>query len=110
VARRKFTRTTPSFFDILACELRNSRARVSQSLRTIGIAPVALFGAGFEFRCGAATLFGAPWMVGNVEMRQNVCQRVRELRSLISAVGEQRLQKGKHPKQGRHDENAAIAP
>jgi hypothetical protein len=31
------------------------------------------------------------------------------LRSLISAVGEERLQKGKHPEQGRHDEDAAIA-
>ena len=42
-------------------------------------------------------------------MGQKFCQRVRELRSLISAVGEQRLQKGKHPEQGRHNENAAIA-
>ena len=31
------------------------------------------------------------------------------MRSLIAAVGEQRLQKGKHPEQGRHDKNAAIA-
>jgi hypothetical protein len=28
---------------------------------------------------------------------------------LISAVGEERLQKGKHPEQGRHDQNASIA-
>ena len=42
-------------------------------------------------------------------MGQKFCQRVRELRSLISAVGEERLQKGKHPEQGRHNENAAIA-
>jgi len=28
---------------------------------------------------------------------------------LISAVGEELFQKRKHPKQGRHDENAAIA-
>jgi hypothetical protein len=28
---------------------------------------------------------------------------------LITAVGEQRLQKGKHVEQGRHDENASIA-
>jgi hypothetical protein len=28
---------------------------------------------------------------------------------LISAVGEELFQKGKHPEQGRHDENAAIA-
>ena len=42
-------------------------------------------------------------------MRENFCKRLRKLRSLISAVGEERLQKGKHPKQGRHDENAAIA-
>jgi hypothetical protein len=34
---------------------------------------------------------------------------LRKLRSLIPAVGEERLQKGKHPEQGRHDENAAIA-
>jgi hypothetical protein len=45
----------------------------------------------------------------NVKMRENFCQRVGELRSLIAAVGEQRLQKGKHPKQRRHHENAAIA-
>ena len=45
----------------------------------------------------------------NVEMRQNFCKRFRKLRSLISAVGKERLQKGKHSKQGRHDENAAIA-
>jgi hypothetical protein len=45
----------------------------------------------------------------NVEMWQNFCKRVRELRSLISAVGEQRLQEGKHPEQGRHDENSAVA-
>jgi hypothetical protein len=42
-------------------------------------------------------------------MRQSFCKRIRKLRSLISTVGEQRLQKGKHPEQGRHDENAAIA-
>jgi hypothetical protein len=42
-------------------------------------------------------------------MRQNFCKRLRKLRSLIPAVGEERLQKGKHPEQGRHDENAAIA-
>src|ERR1700677_5097897 len=45
----------------------------------------------------------------NVEMRQNFCKSFRKLRSLISAVGEERLQKGKHPEQGGHDENAAIA-
>jgi hypothetical protein len=42
-------------------------------------------------------------------MRQNFCKSFRKLRSLISAVGEERLQKGKHPEQGGHDENAAIA-
>ena len=45
----------------------------------------------------------------NVEMRQNFCKRIRKLGSLISAVGEERLQEGKHPEQGRHDQNAAIA-
>ena len=45
----------------------------------------------------------------NVEMRQNFCKRFRKVRSLISAVGEERLQKGKHPEQGRHDKNASIA-
>ena len=39
-------------------------------------------------------------------MRENFCKRFRKLRSLISPVGEQRLQKGEHPEQGRHDENA----
>ena len=45
----------------------------------------------------------------NVEMRENFCQRVGELRSLIAAVGEELLQERKHPEQRRHDENAAIA-
>jgi len=45
----------------------------------------------------------------NVEMRQNFCKRFRKVRSLISAVGEERLQKGEHPEQGRHDENTSIA-
>jgi hypothetical protein len=35
-------------------------------------------------------------------------QRVGKLRSLISAVGEKRLQERKHPEQGRHDENSSI--
>jgi hypothetical protein len=34
---------------------------------------------------------------------------LRKLRSLIAAVGKERLQKGKHPEEGRHDENATIA-
>jgi hypothetical protein len=42
-------------------------------------------------------------------MRQNFCEPFRKLRSLISAVGEERFQKGKHPEQGGHDEYAAIA-
>ena len=37
------------------------------------------------------------------------CQGGCEFRSLIAAIGEQLLQKGKHPEQARHDENAAIA-
>jgi hypothetical protein len=45
----------------------------------------------------------------NVEMRKNFCKRFRKLWSLISAVGEQRLQKWKHVEQCRHHENAAIA-
>jgi len=42
-------------------------------------------------------------------MRQNLCNRFRKFRSLISAVGEQRLQKWKHAEQCRHNENASIA-
>jgi hypothetical protein len=42
-------------------------------------------------------------------MWQNLCKRFRKFRSLISAVGEERLQKWKHPEQCRHDENASIA-
>ena len=45
----------------------------------------------------------------NVEMRENFCKRFRKLRSLISAIGEECLQEGKHPKQGPDDENAAVA-
>jgi len=42
-------------------------------------------------------------------MRQNFCKRFRKFWSLISAVGEERLQKWKHAEQCRHDENASIA-
>src|ERR1700694_2214276 len=45
----------------------------------------------------------------NVEMRQSFCKRFRKFWSLISAVGEERLQKGKHAEQCSHDENASIA-
>src|SRR5207237_8264074 len=45
----------------------------------------------------------------NVEMRKNFCKRFRKFWSLISAVGEQRLQKWKHAEQCRHHENASIA-
>src|SRR3974390_1599211 len=41
--------------------------------------------------------------------RQNFCKRFRKFRPLISAVGEERLQKWKHPEQCRHDENASVA-
>jgi hypothetical protein len=36
-------------------------------------------------------------------------QRGAEFRPLIAAVGEQLLKKGKHPEQGRHDENGSIS-
>src|SRR5258708_25929003 len=42
-------------------------------------------------------------------MRQNFCNQCRKFRSLIATVDEQRLQKGKHTEQCRHDENASIA-
>src|SRR5258707_998064 len=45
----------------------------------------------------------------NAEMRQNLCNPFRKFRSLIATVDEQRLQKGKHTEQCRHDENASIA-
>jgi len=41
-------------------------------------------------------------------MRQNFCKRFRKFLPLISAVGEERRQKRKHPEQCRHDEDAAI--
>ena len=41
--------------------------------------------------------------------RANFGQRGAEFRSLIAAVGEQLLKKGKHPEQGRHDENSSIS-
>jgi hypothetical protein len=44
-----------------------------------------------------------------VEMRQNLCKRFRKFRPLISAVGEQHLQEGKHAEQCRHDQNASVA-
>ena len=33
----------------------------------------------------------------------------RTFRSLIATVSEQLLKKGKHPEQGRHDENGSIS-
>jgi len=42
-------------------------------------------------------------------MRQNFCKRFSKFRALITAVGEQRLQKGKHAEQCLHDENTSIA-
>ena len=45
----------------------------------------------------------------NVEMRQNFCKPFRKFRPLISAVGEQRLQKRNHPEQGRKQQDAAVA-
>ena len=44
-----------------------------------------------------------------MKVRENFCQRLLEFRSLVSAVGEEFFQNGKHPEQGRHNENAAIA-
>ena len=44
----------------------------------------------------------------DLEMRQSFCKRFGKMRSLISAVGEERLEEWKHPKQGRHDENSSI--
>ncbi len=44
-----------------------------------------------------------------MKVRENFCQRGLEFRSLVSAVGEEFFQNGKHPEQARHDENAAIA-
>ncbi len=42
-------------------------------------------------------------------MRQHSCHSLVKFGSLIAAVGEQPFQERKHPEQGRHDENAAIA-
>ena len=42
-------------------------------------------------------------------MREHSCQSLVEFWSLIAAVGEVLFQERKHPEQGRHDENAAIA-
>ena len=43
------------------------------------------------------------------QMREHARQSLVEFGSLITAVGEELFQERKHPKQGRHDENAAIA-
>ena len=45
----------------------------------------------------------------NIEVWENFCERVGELRPLIAAVGEELLQERKHSEQRRHDENAAVA-
>ena len=45
----------------------------------------------------------------DLQMWANFCQGGCEFPALIAAVGEQLLQKRKHAKQGRHNENAAVA-
>ncbi len=42
-------------------------------------------------------------------MREHARQSLVEFGSLITAIGEELFQERKHPKQGCHDENAAIA-
>jgi hypothetical protein len=42
-------------------------------------------------------------------MRSNFRKRLRKFRPSIPAVDEQLLQRGKHPEQCRHDEDATIA-
>ncbi len=42
-------------------------------------------------------------------MREHERQSLVEFGSLIAAAGEELFQERKHPKQGRHDQNAAIA-
>ena len=41
-------------------------------------------------------------------MRESLGQDASELRSLVPAVGEELVQEWKHPKQRRHDEDAAV--
>ena len=62
------------------------------------------FGHEFEADCGIRSLDDFNFNVGKC-----FCERVGELRPLIAAVGEEFLQEGKHPKQCRHDQNAAVA-
>ena len=62
------------------------------------------FGYDLETDCGVGTLDDL-----NVEMRKNFCQCGGEFRSLISAIGEERLQERKHPKQCCHNQNAPVA-
>src|SRR6266496_3679284 len=87
------------------------RLRFSQSLASLAaIEPSdgAFDDPAFRYDLEADCGVGSPDDF-NVEMRKNFCQRVGELRSLIAAVSEELFQEGKHPKQRRHDENAAIA-
>src|SRR5271166_6772327 len=62
------------------------------------------FGHDLETDCGVGTLDDL-----NVEMRKNFCQCGVEFRSLISAIGEERLQERKHPKQCCRNQNAPVA-
>ena len=43
------------------------------------------------------------------EVRQDFCQRLLEVRSLIAAVGKELLQEGIHSEQGRKQQDAAVA-
>ena len=45
----------------------------------------------------------------DAQMRASASESAGELWALVSGVGEQHLQERIHSKQGRHDENAAIA-
>src|SRR6267378_874531 len=106
-----------SFLSMRRIEARRKKAsafrlRFSQSLASLrpAIEPCngALDDPAFGQDHKSADLIGT-FDDFNAEMRQNLCNPFRKFRSLIATVDEQRLQKGKHTEQCRHDENASIA-
>jgi hypothetical protein len=133
-APREFIASSPGAFDTLITKHSRHIFRVFLHLRVFFLSILAstVFGSQIEFanacvcKClelanryereasvvltdhKSADLIGALDDF-NVEMRKNFCKRFRKLWSLISAVGEHRLQKWKHAEQRRHHENAAIA-
>jgi len=137
-APREFIASSPGAFDTLITKHSRHIFRVFLHLRVFFLSILAstVFGSQIEFanacvcKClelanryereasvvltdhKSADLIGALDDF-NVEMRKNFCKRFRKLWSLISAVGDQRLQKSKHARtvsRERHPRDLECRP